>query len=67
MIRAHILNTESALSAMSVAMIIINHIMMITKYPQKAGKGFCTKLDLGIVKYHFEVGSEKELFYKAYI
>jgi hypothetical protein len=25
-----------------------------------AGKGFYTKLDLGIVKYHFEIGAGKE-------
>lgn len=28
----------------------------------KAGMGFYTKLDLGIVKYHFEVGAGKENF-----
>ncbi|MGN1348390.1 MAG: nitroreductase family protein [Acutalibacteraceae bacterium] len=28
----------------------------------KAGKGFYTKIDLGIVKYHFEVGAGKENF-----
>lgn len=28
----------------------------------KAGKGFYTKLDLGIVKYHFEIGAEKDMF-----
>lgn len=34
-------------------------------YLQKPGGGFYTKLDLGIVKYHFEVGAEKEFFYKT--
>lgn len=24
--------------------------------------GFCTKIDLGIVKYHFEIGAGKENF-----
>lgn len=28
----------------------------------KAGKGFYTKLDLGIVKYHFEIGAGKDNF-----
>lgn len=28
----------------------------------KAGKGFYTKLDLGIVKYHFEIGAGKDVF-----
>lgn len=28
----------------------------------RAGKGFYTKLDLGIVKYHFEIGAGKEEF-----
>lgn len=28
----------------------------------KSGSGFYTKLDLGIVKYHFEVGAGKENF-----
>ena len=28
----------------------------------KAGKGFYTQLDLGIVKYHFEIGAGKEHF-----
>jgi hypothetical protein len=28
----------------------------------EAGRGFYTKLDLGIVKYHFEVGAGKENF-----
>lgn len=28
----------------------------------KAGKGFYTKMDLGIVKYHFEVGAGRENF-----
>lgn len=32
------------------------------KVSVKAGKGFYTKLDLGIVKYHFEIGSGKENF-----
>lgn len=27
-----------------------------------AGRGFYTKLDLGIVKYHFEIGAGKEMF-----
>lgn len=36
------------------------------KVSAKAGRGFYTKLDLGIVKYHFEVGAEKEFFYKTY-
>lgn len=29
----------------------------------KAGKGFYTKLDMGIVKYHFEVAAGKDSFY----
>ncbi len=37
-----------------------------SKVSAKAGRGFYTKLDLGIVKYHFEVGAEKEFFYKTY-
>ena len=28
----------------------------------KAGKGILSDMDLGIVKYHFEIGSGKELF-----
>ena len=28
----------------------------------KAGSGFYTKVDLGIVKYHFEIGAGKENF-----
>lgn len=32
------------------------------KVTAKAGKGFYTKLDLGIVKYHFEIGAEKDMF-----
>lgn len=32
------------------------------KVMAKAGKGFYTKLDLGIVKYHFEIGAGKEVF-----
>ena len=28
----------------------------------KAGVGFYTKIDLGIVKYHFEVGAGKDTF-----
>ena len=28
----------------------------------KAGLGFYTKMDLGIVKYHFEIGAGKENF-----
>lgn len=32
------------------------------KVSAKAGKGFYTKLDLGIVKYHFELGAGKENF-----
>lgn len=28
----------------------------------KAGTGFYTKLDLGIVKYHFEIGAGKDNF-----
>ncbi len=30
--------------------------------PTAAEKGFYTKLDLGIVKYHFEVGAGKDQF-----
>ena len=37
-----------------------------SKVSAKAGRGFYTKLDLGIVKYHFELGAEKKLFYKEY-
>lgn len=33
------------------------------KVTAKAGKGFYTKLDLGIVKYHFEIGAGKDAFY----
>lgn len=33
-----------------------------SKVTAKAGFGFYTKLDLGIVKYHFEVGAGKENF-----
>lgn len=33
------------------------------KVTAKAGKGFYTKLDLGIVKYHFEVAAGKDSFY----
>lgn len=32
------------------------------KVTAKAGKGFYTKLDLGIVKYHFEIGAGKDVF-----
>lgn len=32
------------------------------KVSAKAGKGFYTKLDLGIVKYHFEIGAGKNNF-----
>lgn len=32
------------------------------KVTAKAGKGFYTKLDLGIVKYHFEIGAGKGMF-----
>lgn len=32
------------------------------KVAAKAGAGFYTKLDLGIVKYHFEIGAGKEHF-----
>ena len=32
------------------------------KVTAKAGAGFYTKLDLGIVKYHFEIGAGKENF-----
>lgn len=32
------------------------------KVTATAGKGFYTKIDLGIVKYHFEVGAGKENF-----
>lgn len=32
------------------------------KVSAEAGKGFYTKLDLGIVKYHFEVGAGKDRF-----
>lgn len=32
------------------------------KVTAKAGRGFYTKIDLGIVKYHFELGAGKELF-----
>ena len=28
----------------------------------KAGSGFYTKVDLGIVKYHFEIGAGRENF-----
>lgn len=28
----------------------------------KAGKGILSDMDLGIVKYHFEIGSGKEFF-----
>lgn len=34
----------------------------LAKVAAKAGGGFYTKLDLGIVKYHFEVGAGKENF-----
>lgn len=33
-----------------------------SKVSVKAGKGFYTKLDLGIVKYHFEIGAGKDNF-----
>lgn len=32
------------------------------KVSAKAGNGFYTKLDLGIVKYHFEIGAGNEKF-----
>lgn len=32
------------------------------KVSAKAGMGFYTKLDLGIVKYHFEIGAGKDNF-----
>ena len=32
------------------------------KVTAKAGKGFYTKMDLGIVKYHFEIGAGLENF-----
>lgn len=32
------------------------------KVAAKAGKGFYTKLDLGIVRYHFEIGAGKDVF-----
>lgn len=32
------------------------------KVTAKAGTGFYTKIDLGIVKYHFEIGADKENF-----
>lgn len=32
------------------------------KVSAKAGMGFYTKLDLGIVKYHFEIGAGKNNF-----
>lgn len=32
------------------------------KVTATAGKGFYSKIDLGIVKYHFEVGAGKENF-----
>lgn len=32
------------------------------KVTVKAGKGFYTKLDLGIVRYHFEIGAGKDVF-----
>lgn len=33
-----------------------------TEVSIKRGLGFCTKVDLGIVKYHFEIGAGKENF-----
>lgn len=33
-----------------------------SKVSAKAGMGFYTKLDLGIVKYHFEIGAGRENF-----
>ncbi len=36
--------------------------MNLFKVSVKAGIGFYTKLDLGIVKYHFGVGAGKENF-----
>lgn len=33
-----------------------------SKVSVKAGRGFYTKLDLGIVKYHFEIGAGKDNF-----
>lgn len=32
------------------------------KVSSRAGLGFCSKIDLGIVKYHFEIGAGKENF-----
>lgn len=32
------------------------------KVAAKAGKGFYTKFDLGIVRYHFEIGAGKDVF-----
>ena len=32
------------------------------KVTAKAGTGFYTKLELGIVKYHFEIGADRKLF-----
>lgn len=32
------------------------------KVSVKAGRGFYTKLDLGIVKYHFAIGAGKDNF-----
>lgn len=37
-----------------------------SKVSVKTRMGFYTKLDLGIVKYHFEIGAGKKLFYKEY-
>ena len=39
---------------------VTNYIAL--KVSAKAGKGFYTKLDLGIVKYHFEVGAGTDRF-----
>lgn len=32
------------------------------KVSAKAGKGFYSKIDLGIAKYHFEIGAGKDTF-----
>ena len=36
-----------------------------TQVSAKAGKGFYTKIDLGIVKYHFEIGAGRDNFHWA--
>ncbi len=35
------------------------------KVTAKAGTGFYSKIDLGIVKYHFDIGSERDIFSKT--